>query len=398
MTSASVGTSIVLTLLVLAGPGGGASAARAVLPSADEVDVDASGAALDRARAENAQLRAALLRERARSGQLRSELARQGRARLERELAWQDFQSQLGNLRAGEVAASELAALLGLRDDSDRARSEVHRDTVDETLTAARARADEVRRRLCALLRVEGVRGFDVFDLGVLAADRTESASKFGAGPVVLRLLDGRGALAGSISADRLHLEASRTGHSVTLVLTDGSIHESGAASPFQGGSYRIPLRHVDPAPFLDECTALFDPDVVERVVDDGRWNRSAVRLALDRSLGATAVGRRYRLEWLGGVVDGELREVEIAVLDDDGNELRRLVADGLGVEIERDHVRLVLRDGVTTRGDSRVPFLDGRMTLVLPGADPAAWRAANVPCVRDVAPRNERRTPPEGE
>lgn len=386
--------------------------------------------------AQNARLRHALRAERARSHALISELERQGRAQLERELAWRDLHAQLGRLSEAVDPAAVLAEALDLEVDSERRAREERAIRAREDLEARRARADALRVALNARLRVEGFDGFDLFEAGLLAADRypepvlvggdgvqdgsTDGAAdddsiattidapatdgtatdgtataatpaeppRFGTGPVVLRLFDHRGVLAGSLVAEHLHLEASRTGHSVTIVLTDGHSRVDDQRLPFDGGVYRIPLRHVDPVPFLDACAPLFDPQVAERIVDDGRWSRPALLLTANRLLEASDRDRRHRLSWLGGVVDRELRDVELSVHDAEGRETERLIADGLSIELFEDHVRLVLRDGLALAGDgARTPFRNGRRTIVLVDADPAAFAAAHLPLVHRHGP-----------
>lgn len=411
-----------------------------VTPDAEEVA---------RLHAENARLRHRLRAERARSSALASELARRGRTQLERELAWRDLYTHLERLRTASDPAQRLVEALGLEVEAQRRVEAERTERARRELDAARRRADRVRRALNARLRVEGVDGFDLFDIGVLASDRkglsavagalaggadapgdgatstaeeasgsgvaddgapptNESSDKssdestavtaaagadreaaaepdpaFGTGPVVLRLFDHRGFLAGSIVAQRLHLEASRSGHSVTLVLTDGHQQVDGARLPFAGGVYRIPLRSTDPVPFIDSCGELFDPERVERIVDDGRWSRPALVLTLNRLLARSDRRSGYRLSWLGGVVGDELREVEVSVYDEAGDLSERMIADGLVIELHSDHVRLALRDGLSLGGaGSRTPFREGRRTIVLVGSDPGAYASAHLPVV----------------
>ena len=391
---------------------------------------------LGRLRAENARLRHALRAERARSAALLSELARQGRARLERELAWRDLHAQLGRLRGVVDPAAVLAEALDLEVAEERRERTEREARARADLEARRDRAERVRLALNARLRVEGFDGFDLFEAGLLAADRyrpvapmldasdpepsngdgasddgpsddgvngddagddatggtpaglafgptPDARPAFGTGPVVLRLFDHRGVLSGSIVADRLHLEASRSGHSVTLVLTDGHSRVDDRRLPFDGGVYRIPLRHVDPVPFIEACGPLFDPERTQRVVDDGRWSRPALLLTLNRLLEASDRTGRYRLTWLGGVVGDEFREVELTVRDAAGRETERLIADRLVVELHGDHARLVLRDGLALAGDgARAPFRDGRRSIVLVDSDPRAYASAHLPVV----------------
>ncbi|QDU84730.1 hypothetical protein Pla163_18440 [Planctomycetes bacterium Pla163] len=416
---------------------GGDDGSTPVSPGAEA----ASHEELGRLRAENARLRLRLMTERARAGALLAELERQGQDRLERELAWRDFQGQLSRLRLADDPAADLARALGLETVDERREKEARRAEVARSIASARAKADQVRQALNARLVVEGYDGFEIFDAGVLAADRErlvgtavvadagedtgderadgtdgdaasqdgssevpidaapiESASPrtFGTGPVVVRLLDHRGVLSGSLRAEWMHLEASRSGHSVTIVLT-GGVHQVGReAIPFTNGVYRIPLRHVDPKPFLEDCGPLFDPALIERRIDDGRWSRPALMLTLNRLLSESDRGRTHRLTWLGGVVGDELRDVEISIGSDDGSEERRLIADGMRIEMHGDHVRLVLRDGLVVAGDgNRTPFAAGTRSIVLVGSVCDRYRAAHLPIFESEETAEEAPTEP---
>jgi hypothetical protein len=238
-----------------------------------------------------------------------------------------------------------------------------------------------MRADLSAHLLAEQVRTLDVLELGRVHAGWT--------GPVVIRTLDDRGRPLGTLAAARLRLEASRTGHAVTLVLEEGQERVGGrvvpfAASPDGGdravGTRRIHLPGADPGPWIAAFPELFDPDALVTIPDDGRHDRLALRLTIDALLrGSTSAGH-WRLRELGGVVDGDLMGVQLVELDARGSELRRLFADRARVQVSGGSIVLVLSDGVVARGGSKAPFLSGVYRVYLPGADPGRWREAGVP------------------
>lgn len=205
-------------------------------------------------------------------------------------------------------------------------------------------------------------------------------AHPIGTGPVVFRLLDDRGRLTGSLYAERLWLSGSRSGRSLSIRLEHGYRSARGERTPFDGGSHRIELRHVDPEPFMDALPELFAPDDLERAIDDGRWSLPLVRATFNQLLEREPAGKDYRLAWLGGVVGDEWRDVHFEVRGGDGRTERHLFADSMTLRLEHGSLYVELRDGSTVRGDDKAPFLDGRMRIVIPRADANAWRDALLP------------------
>ena len=260
---------------------------------------------------------------------------------------------------------------------------------VDPKVAAAEAARTQLRNRFNALLLVSDVRGLDVLELGDPLPPVEEGGLGVGRGPVVVRLLDGAGRLRGRISAASLTLEGSQSGHSLALVFRDGSRRESGVETFFAGGEYRLTFRYVDPEPFAVEFPELFDPERLAQPLDDGRWSLPNVRRQLNVLLSEDLDGQRFRLEWMGGVVDDVLRDVELSEAGPDGQVRRRLFADRLTLSRQSGWIVLLLEDGVSFQGEVQAPFLDGQLRLVLPRADLSTWEAAGLPGLAPAAGAN---------
>lgn len=255
-------------------------------------------------------------------------------------------------------------------------------------------RSRQVLRILRSLFKAEQVAGLDLLEAGRVAEGYT--------GPVVLRLLDPAGRPVGSLSAERLRLEASRSGKTLTLVFEEGYERRAGSVIPFDGplvsetvltqgqvvaseaalrkGVRRIVLPRVDPEPWFEALPELFGEQLDAPVPDDGHWNRELVRIELNRLLREDIVGGYYRLHGLGGVKDLELRDVQLEELDPEGRLQRRLFADRMRIVAQDRGVLLFLESGVQMRGGNKVPFLDGRYRIFLPRARLEAWRKAQIP------------------
>ncbi len=265
--------------------------------------------------------------------------------------------------------------------------------TVDSELASresppdpAQVRAEEIRAALQGLLAADGVHSYQVLTLG-----RLEQGY---AGPVVLRLIDSRGRPAGLIAAERLRLEASRAGRTVTLRLEEGYEERAGVSVPFdgaagvaaagqkpRGGMRRVTLPGVDPVPWIEAMPELFGAQASQGPPDDGLWDLTAVRQEFNRLLAADPSVGRWRLAGLGGLVSGVLRDVQLVELDADGHPLRRLFADALSLETgSTAGLRIELTDGVQMVGQERTPFLEGRFRLILPRAEPDVWKARGMP------------------
>jgi len=310
----------------------------------------------DALRAEIARLEQELQRERARRG--------------ERELAFQAFRSELDALeevRDRLLGKPEVvAAIDALTPEEEEARAAAE---------AARRRAADLGLALSVRMRFEGLRGLDLLECGSLL-----SGPPAAIGPVVFRVLDERGRLTGSLSAERLRLEASVAARTLTLVLEDGFESRSGERVPFLEGTRRITLTDVDPEGWFEDFPELFEGPDAGRTDDDGRWRLADVRRELNRLFAVDQRGGWYRLHSLGGVRGTRLNEVMLEELESSGRVRRRFLADSLELFLEDASLVLILKDGAIVRGEEKQPFQDGVYRLVLPGIAPEAWRAAALP------------------
>ncbi len=259
-------------------------------------------------------------------------------------------------------------------------------DPAKPALDPAQVRAEEMRATLQGLLEADGVHNYQLLTLG-----RLEDGH---AGPVVVRLVDARGRPSGLMAAERLRLEASRAGYTVTILLEEGYEEHGGVSLPFdgatgvatrgrkpRGGVRRVTLPGVNPAPWIEALPELFGVEAQGGPPDDGLWDLIAVRQEFNRLLAADPSVGRWRLAGLGGLVAGVLRDVQLVELDGAGRPLRRLFADALSLEKGGDGgLRIELTDGVQMVGGERTPFLEGRFRLILPRAEPKAWEAAGLP------------------
>jgi len=292
---------------------------------------------------------------------LRSELLRERALRAEREQDFREFHRILDELpRVGTTAVAPP------QDAGEDYRA------ADAVVDPARERAEEIGLSLGVLMRIEGLRGMDLMEVGTLQEGAV--------GPVVFRCFDERGQLAGSVNARRLRLEGSRAAHTLTLVLEDGFESRSGERVPFATGARRIVLSDVDPGPWFESCPELFGGTDLASPEDDGAWDLGAVRrelntlLALDPSVGW------YRLHSLGGVRGRAWLDVQLEELDASGRLRRRLFGDRMSLGIEDGSVVLELEDGAIVRGSEKQPFRDGRYRIVLPGAAREEWQRARLP------------------
>ena len=259
-------------------------------------------------------------------------------------------------------------------------------DPAKPALDPAQVRAEEMRATLQGLLEADGVHNYQLLTLG-----RLEDGH---AGPVVVRLVDARGRPSGLMAAERLRLEASRAGYTVTILLEEGYEEHGGVSLPFdgatgvatrgrkpRGGVRRVTLPGVNPAPWIEALPELFGVEAQGGPPDDGLWDLIAVRQEFNRLLVADPSVGRWRLAGLGGIVAEVLRDVQLVELDGAGRPLRRLFADALSLEKGGEGgLRIELTDGVQMVGGERTPFLEGRFRLILPRAEPKAWETAGLP------------------
>jgi hypothetical protein len=153
----------------------------------------------------------------------------------------------------------------------------------------------------------------------------------------------------------------------------------------------RIVFTHVDPGPWIDALPELFRDVDMHAAPDDGRWDLTGVRFTLNEFLRADAAAGYWRLAALGGVTEGELRDVQLDELDAAGRIVRKFFADRLTIVPQTNGVRLELADGAQLRGDVKTPFQGGQHSIFLPRADLEAWRAAGLPGLSEP-PRRARR------
>lgn len=241
-------------------------------------------------------------------------------------------------------------------------------------------RSKEIGRALRSLLLLEGVDSLVLLESGLLANGFI--------GPVVCRLVDERGRPVGSLSAERLRLEASRAGRTLTIVFEQGYERRGGEKIPFEDGepglertgTRRILLPQVDPDPWIERAPELFGPESLAPLVDDGRWHVFLVHRRLNELLESDPASGYWRISGLGGVVDDVLRTVELENLDRNGHLIRRLLADRMKIELSDKGILLRLEDGVQQSGGRKHAFLDGRYRIFLPSAEQAIWSDAGLP------------------
>ncbi len=307
---------------------------------------------------------------------LRTELADAQAQRVAREQEWLEYTRVLSSLEVPrELELPSQPSFLPAAEEAAPV------EPLDPALAAAIERAEDARIDLNALLLAEHVFALDFLELGVMNEGWT--------GPVVARQLDDRGHLIGTLAADRLRLEVSRSGHSVTLVLEVGWESHGGVHVPFgtpeqeggdRGGIRRVALPGIDPAPWVRSLPEIVRPEDLAGPPDDGRWNLIELRLVLGERIRLDSPGGRWRLVGIGGVMGGDIMDVHLAELTAGGRVMRRLFADSMRVRSRGDGLELVLTDGVFERDGEKAPFLDGSYRLFFPAAKPAVWKAAGVP------------------
>jgi len=399
----------------------------ATVPDAASAEGAPASAPAAEVPAPTAELRAALERSEAeraacaeRAAGLEAEVAKLQEARLAREQEWLRYQKALAKLDvstpsdavefvpdvpAGSEAADDAPPAAGgagepsaaaespefsgsaepgepgeptaSTDRSDRAGAEAER-------ARRAARAEEIGRTLHSLLTIEEVHALDLLEVGSLGDGWV--------GPVVFRILDAQGRLAGSLFAERLHLEGSRAGRTLTLVLEDGHENRGGQSTPFaapnplQPGERRIVLPYVDPEPWARALPELFADHPLDVLHDDGTWNLTLLRGTLNQLLREDAALGWYRLRGLGGVTAGVLRDVRLEEFDAAGRSRRHLFADRVEISLEEPGVVLLLEGGASMQGQDKTPFPDGTLRLYLPRARHEAWSADRVPLYEEPA------------
>lgn len=315
---------------------------------------------------------------------LRAELEAASTKRLDREREWLRYTSGFTAL-----GAPHGANLPAFQPDVPPGEGAVAPpiDVAPDPRALLVERSAEIHRSLRALLVLEDVGGLDLLESGTLAEGWI--------GPLVLRVLDERGRPLGSISAERLRLEASRAARTLTLVLEHGCEKRAGLSTPFEGGPAgedgkggvrRVLVPEVDPRPWIEACPELFSALDRSPAADDGKRNLVAVRTALNQLLRDDAAHGYYRLTALGGVQARVLRDVQLDELDANGEVVRKLFADRMSCAPAERGVAILLESGAHVRDDRKVAFLDGRYRIFLPRASLDAWKRAGVPGFDEAA------------
>ncbi|MFT6110841.1 MAG: hypothetical protein ACJA2W_003769 [Planctomycetota bacterium] len=310
----------------------------------------------------------------ARIRELESELREAQASSLRRQQEWIEYTRVLQSFskRIPEPPPFVVEALKPVPDpvEEHRVREEVQ----------LRERSEEIRGSLRSFLMAEGVRNVDFLEMG----RPVRIDGRAGTGPVIGRLLDDRGRMVGMVKANRMRLEPSRSGRTVTIVMEDGYESRQGIKRPFEGGVRRLFLGSVNPEPWIEAFPELIDDADRAPVIDDGLWDLVSVRARLSRLLATSSRsgGAAWRLAGIGGIREGQLRDVQFAEFDAvTGKVTRRVFADSGRIRtLDGGGIEISLRDGTVRRGDRAAPFLDGRFRLMLPFAKADEWRASELP------------------
>jgi len=304
--------------------------------------------------AENAQLKAEL-------DKLRAELAWVSEQRYVERLNHQRWVEAVATLKPDSVKLVLPVGLTGTAPEE-----EAEEAAPDPSLV----RAGEMVISLRNLFKSEGLYAYDLLEGGRFADGKL--------GPVVFRLLDDRGRLAGSLAADSMTFEAGRTGRSVTLVLSRGEERRAGLATPFS--ERRLPLTGVDPRPWIARVPELFPAADLGVELDDGKWDHAALRGRMNELMALDVAAGYLRFENLEGVSGKLMFGVDFAELDADGRVRRHLFADTMEIGTLDRGIVLQLFGCLAIKGGTKTPFPGGVHRVFLPRADQAAWRAAKLP------------------
>jgi hypothetical protein len=328
--------------------------------------------------------RAAWEKERARlekeNYRLMGELEESLEERVAREEDFMRFTESLASIIPPEAPPEVAAIFSGLVELPEPEPEPEPEAAFDPLEVARRERSQVIGRKLRALLTTERVDSLDLLEVGLVDDGFI--------GPVVFRQLDGSGRPVGSMSADRLRLEGSRAGRTLTIVLEAGYERRDGQRIPFagtqpeqeRGGERRIFLQQADPRPWFEACPELFAEESLASLRDDGRWHVFLVQRRINELFESDTALGYFRLVALGGVLNSELRDVELEQLDPRGHLQKRLFADRMSISLAERGVLVQLMGGIQMKGGRKFDFLDGRYRIFLPSADREAWTAAGLP------------------
>ena len=320
---------------------------------------------------------AQVLELRAELRKLKGRLAESEATRVQREQEFLQYTQMITNLVPAEAPSEIIEALAGKVPESSLP---VEDPALQSARRRAQERADEIALALRSLMKIAGLESLNLLEIGSLGDGFV--------GPLVMRVLDGQGRPVGSLSADRLRLEGSHSGWTLTLIFEAGYERQPGRRLAFEGtlpgedrgGERRIVLVRTDPGPWFEAMPELFGETPPVPLVDDGQWYLPVVHRRLNELLARDLVGGTYRFSRLGGVLDGVLRDVEIEQFNSRGQLIQRLVADRLEISLSASGAVLTLRDGVVVRADKQHAFLEGRYRVFLPRANAEQWRTAGLP------------------
>lgn len=320
--------------------------------------------------AEVAELRAELAAANARIEELEVELSIVQAQRFSEQQTFQDWLQFVSAVRP-ELLPAELPGGLTIQNEPQVA------EAVEVPPEPGIVRAEAMLVSLRNLLRTEGLYAYDLLTAGRYADGVV--------GPVVFRLLDDRGRLAGSVSAQRLRLEAGRTGQTVTIVLEAGEERRGGIARAFEES--RIPLPNVDPAPWIGKLPELFRDEDLGVPFAEGDWDRDAVRAALNPLLALDAAGGYLQLKGFDGVSGDFIVGAHFREYNAEGRVQRQLFADSVRFGFLDRGVVVQLFGAVSMRGAQKTPFPNGTHRVFLPNANQTAWRKAGLPGIPPEAP-----------
>lgn len=362
------------------------------VPEGGPVAASTAGAAASSAPAKGSgeidRLRAELDAAHARIAELESDGKRAAAERIAREEEWLRYSkalTQLSTVAAKPIAEFQTmpAPQAAIAPDAAASAPEPEKKPAPtpEEAAAAAERDRQIFVSLSSLLAVEQVTSYDLLESGTLSPEGFT-------GPVVLRALDDRGRPIGTLAADRLRLEGSRSARTLSIVLENGYekrggetfLFEGSGTEPGRGGARRIVLPDVDPGPWVEPLAALFREEDKAPPADDGLWDLGAVRASLNLLLREDVEGGWWRLVGVGGVQAGTFRDVQLDQLDANGRLERKLFADRMEITEQEKGLKIELSSGAQLRSESKTPFLDGRYRIFLPRASAERWRAAGIP------------------
>ncbi len=347
------------------------------IPPAEAAPATDCESQLERERQAHAATREELKRMHENTAKLEAELARLEEERVVRETEWLVYTRAISGLSDSVIPAS-----VDFKSDLEEEQQAVDQKRTAERI-ALESRSHEVFVALRSLFVAEGIEGYDFLEAGLVGDGYT--------GPIVLRMMDQLRRPVGSLSAARLRLEGSEAGHTLTLIFEEGYERRGGMKLPFKGGTLqdlsgavrRIVLPSVDPGPWMEALPELFAKQAEPVELNDGKWNLRDVKTRLNELLREDVAAGHYRLRSVGGIRDNVFQTVHLVQWDVENRIVRRFFADQLRLEVLERGIQLTLESGAQIRGEEKLPFLDGRFRIYLPGVRMDAWCDGRLPGLR---------------